>query len=136
MKAHTYTYGGTTYRREVFCSHRMLLDSRFTDNLFDTCPPFQIVGNFGYGAGVCEMLLKSHAGCLQLLPALPLAWADGRVKGLRARGGYEVDMEWRGEKLTRAVIRGKGNASGECTVRYGNETKTLRLGKNGQGEYL
>ena len=106
-----------------------LLKNGTMDNLWDTHPPFQIDGNFGGTAGITEMLIQSHMGFIHLLPALPDAWHDGKVKGLRARGNFTVDIAWSNGQLGQATIL---SGSGEpCTVRYGTQTVTFKT-KKGQ----
>ena len=84
-------------------------------NLFDACPPFQIDGNFGFTAGIAEMLVQSHEGYIHLLPALPANWPSGEVKGLVARGGFVIDMKWHEGKIQHLVIHSK--LGGICRIK-------------------
>lgn len=119
-KAPNYSHGGGTY-----------------PNLFDAHPPFQIDGNFGGTAGVCEMLMQSQltansqrpTATIELLPACPKEWKDGKVSGLCARGGFEVSFEWKDGKVRDATIKAK--KEGTVTLLYNGQQKTLKL-KAGQ----
>ncbi|WP_195547195.1 glycoside hydrolase family 95 protein [Bacteroides intestinalis] len=101
-----------------------LLKNGTLDNLWDTHAPFQIDGNFGGTAGVTEMLLQSHMGFIQLLPALPDAWKDGLVSGLCAKGNFEVSISWKNNQLDEAILVSK--AGTPCTVRYGDKTLSFK----------
>jgi len=134
----------------AFSQFEGLLHRRTLPNLFDLCGPYQIDGNFGACAGVAEMLLQSHLTAdeesemghgqaeaevrvprsalrvLDLLPALPKAWPNGSVKGLLARGGFEVDIDWAEGSLTRATVRSP--SGGSCRLRSGSVTRDVVLG--------
>jgi alpha-L-fucosidase 2 len=110
--------------------HAILVKSTL-DNLWDTHPPFQIDGNFGSTAAIAEMLLHSHNGEIRFLPALPPNWPSGYAKGLRARGGFTVDLFWQDGQLDHAILTASDRAAKQIRVVYGADSITLAL-KPGQ----
>ena len=94
-------------------------------NLFDAHPPFQIDGNFGGTAGVCEMLMQCDGETMHLLPALPKEWPAGEIKGIKARGNYEINLVWTGGKVSKASITSKN--AGNLTVKYNGKQKALNF---------
>jgi alpha-L-fucosidase 2 len=112
----------------------LLGPTRTYPNMFDAHPPFQIDGNFGGAAGILEMLVQSWGGELRLLPALPKSWAQGSVRGFRARGALTLDMDWRSSRVVRLEIAGPANA--KVNVRMGDEPSfTISLGARGRYRY-
>ncbi len=93
-----------------------IIKKTILNNLFGTHPPFQIDGNFGYVAGVCEMMLQSHKSYIHILPALPDSWRDGEISGLKARGNFEVSLKWANGKLKEGTV--KSLCGGSCSLKY------------------
>jgi alpha-L-fucosidase 2 len=101
-------------------------------NMFDSHPPFQIDGNFGGTAGILEMLVQSWGGEIHLLPALPSDWPMGSLHGVRARGGIELDMDWKDGSVERLRLRGRPNA--KISLRYRGKLKSVQLDGAGKAD--
>ena len=104
-----------------------VIDTKTHGNLWTTHPPFQIDCNFGYAAAVNEMLVQSHMGEIHLLPALPKAWPTGSVKGMRVRGGFQLDMTWKDGKLAAATLKNISSPDGRCIVLYNGQKKSFTI---------
>ena len=115
---------------QAYSNYQALLAKSTLPNLWDLHPPFQIDGNFGGTAGVAEMLIQSHDGTINLLPALPRAWSDGSFRGLRARGGAELDVTWRNGQVSAVKLR--ATADGEHRVRAPGGRTTLVKAQKGR----
>jgi alpha-L-fucosidase 2 len=119
-------------------AHSILLGllgpSRTYPNMFDAHPPFQIDGNFGGTAGILEMIVQSWGDEVRLLPALPSAWPEGALHGVRARGGVELDVEWSQGRLTHAVVRGRPGS--RVAVRYADRLTMLDIGQKGSVRFV
>ena len=108
-------------------SLEVVLSKSTSPNLFGQHPPFQMDANFGTTSGIAEMLLQSHTGVLVVLPALPKEWATGEVKGLKAQGGYVVDIKWADGKLVNVKVQ--SNTDNNCTLKYNDILVSLKLNK-------
>jgi alpha-L-fucosidase 2 len=108
----------------------LLGPTRTYPNMFDAHPPFQIDGNFGGTAGILEMIVQSWGGEIRLLPALPAAWPEGALRGARARGGVELDVDWAQGRLRRVALRGRPGAA--VRLRHGTRLIDVTLDRNGR----
>ncbi|MED9962018.1 MAG: glycoside hydrolase family 95 protein, partial [Bacteroidales bacterium] len=115
------------YGDRAYLLFNNLLSEGTLDNLWDSHPPFQIDGNFGASAGIIEMLLQSHLGFLNILPALPMAWEQGNVKGLLARGGFVANIYWQEGELTQIKITSLQGQ--ECKIKYKNKELSFKTKK-------
>jgi alpha-L-fucosidase 2 len=111
----------------------LLSPERTYPNMFDAHPPFQIDGNFGGAAGIAEMLVQSRVGEIELLPALPRAWPSGSIKGLRARGGFEVDLAWKEGRMLDATVHSLNG--GSTRLRHGSATREIEVARGGSSHW-